>query len=171
MGSKTFTAAWLGWALVAALCSPHAMAQLAASDPDWKELDAPPPPTFDLKRLVPFDVSVHSALRWGFDPHSMSIAADGIVRYVVVAQSPSGVVNAMHEAMRCATGEWKTYARHHQDSGWSSVADPQWRVIRGQPTHHAMRLAQQGMCTGAAPAASVAEVVRNVRQQNYIQQR
>jgi CNP1-like family len=153
------------WALGLALCNGMAVAQLAADDPDWKESDAPSPPTFDLKRLVPFEVSNSSPMKWGFDPDTMKITPDGIVRYVVVAQSPSGVVNAMYEAVRCTTSEWKTYARFNQDSGWNLAADPQWRPLRGyQPSNHAMRLAQQGMCTGGAPAQSVRQVVRSVQQ-------
>jgi CNP1-like family len=154
---------WVSAAALA-LCCTGTWGQFAASDPNWQESAAPAAPAFDLQRLVPFDVSLQSELKWGFDPETMHITGDGIVRYVVVAQSPSGVVNAMYEAMRCATGEWKTYARHHQDSGWTPVAQPQWRNIRSLPKHHAMRLAQQGMCTGAAPASSVREVVRSVRQ-------
>jgi CNP1-like family len=154
---------WL-FALPVALWAGSAGAQLAASDPNWKESDAPAAPAFELKRLVPFDVSLQSELRWGFDPVAMQITGDGIVRYVVVAQSGSGVMNVMYEGFRCATGQWKTYARFRPESGWTSVVNPQWIDLRGQNRHHAMRLAQQGMCTGAAPASNVSDVVRSVRQ-------
>jgi hypothetical protein len=144
------------------LCS---YAQFAADDPDWAESDAPPPPMFDLQRLVPFDVSPNSPMKWGFDPQAMTITGDGIVRYVVVAQSPSGVVNAMYEAVRCATGGWKTYARWNKDGAWNIVPNPQWRPMYDfQPALHALRLAHQGICTGNAPAYSVRDAVRNVRQ-------
>jgi hypothetical protein len=152
--------------LVGFLCSSLALAQSPADDPDWKESDTPKPPTFDIRRLVPFDVSLQSALKWGFDPDTMMITGDGIVRYVVVAQSPSGVTNAMYEAVRCATSEWKTYARFNKDSGWSSASDPQWLPLRNQPSVHALRLAQQGMCNGGAPAQTVRDVVRSVTQQS-----
>ncbi len=150
------------------LCTGLAMgasawAQSAADDPDWKESDAPPPPSFDVKLLVPFDVSVNSVLKWGFDPATMNITQDGIVRYVVVAQSPSGVLNAMYEGVRCTTIEWKTYARFHKDSGWTAATDVEWKPLFGQPSKHALRLAQQGMCTGNAPALTVNEVVRSVK--------
>ena len=147
-----------------------ALAQFAASDPDWKESDAPPPPSFDVNRLVPFEVSPNTTLKWGFDPAAMKITGDGIVRYVVVAQSPSGVVNALYEAVRCTTGEWKSYARYNKDSGWTAIADPQWKsMYEYQPSKHALRLAQQGMCTGSAPATTVADVVRSVKKGNLSQ--
>jgi hypothetical protein len=147
--------------------SSFATAQLAPVDPDWKEQDAPPPPGFELKRLVPFDVSPNSSLKWGFDPETMKIGADSIVRYVVVAQSPSGTVNAMYEAVRCSTGEIKVYARYNKDSGWAIAKDPQWNPMRSQVSTHALRLANQGMCTGAAPASTVREVVKSVSRPDY----
>jgi CNP1-like family len=149
-----------------ALYSGLACAQLAADDPDWKESAVPAPPSFDMQRLVPFDVSINSPLKWGFDPETMTITGDGIVRYVVVAQSPSGVLSAMYEAVRCATGEWKTYARFHKDSGWTVAADPQWLSLRGQPSRHALRLAQQGLCIAGSSAQTVRDIVRNVKQQS-----
>lgn len=160
-----------GWrcvfgALASFFCVGTALAQLAADDPDWKESDAPTPPAFDLQRLVPFDVSVQSTLKWGFDASSMKITGDGIVRYVVVAQSPSGATNVMYEGVRCATNEWKTYARFNKGTGWSSADDPQWRPLRGQLSLHALMLAQQGLCNGRAPAQTVRDVVRSVTQQN-----
>lgn len=156
--------AWV--ALASLFCTSAALAQWAAEDPDWKESDTPAPPTFDLKRLVPFDVSVQSALKWGFDPDTMKITGDGIVRYVVVAQSPGGATNAMYEAVRCATGEWKTYARFNNDSGWRQASDPQWLPLRNQPSPHALRLAEQGLCNGRAPAQTVRDVVQSVRQKS-----
>jgi hypothetical protein len=141
----------------AVLCN----AQLAPVDPDWKETDAPPPPAFELSRLVPFDVSVNSQMKWGIDPQAMVIGTDSVVRYVVVAQSPSGVMNAMYEGIRCASGEYKTYARYNKDSGWNAVAQPQWQPFLGT---HAHRLARQGVCTGAAPAQNLREIVQTMRQ-------
>jgi CNP1-like family len=143
-----------------------ALAQLAAEDLDWKESDTPAPPTFDIQRLVPFEVSIQSALKWGFDPNTMKITGDGIVRFVVVAQSPAGATNAMYEAVRCTTAEWKTYARFNKDSGWSQASDPQWLPLRNQPSQHALKLAQQGLCNGRAPAQTVRDVVRSVKDQN-----
>jgi hypothetical protein len=155
--------------VIAFLGTTAALAQLAADDPDWKESDTPPPPSFDTARLVPFDVSVQSNMKWGFDPETVAISGDGIVRYVVVARSPSGVTNAMFEAVRCATGEWKTYARFNKDSGWSSAKDPQWLPLSGQPSLHALKLAQQGLCTGRAPAQTVRDMVQRIKNQNPLQ--
>jgi hypothetical protein len=148
-------------ALTLASYAAFSSAQLAPADPDWKEADTPPPPAFELARLVPFDVSVNSSMKWGIDPQAMTIGKDSVIRYVVVAQSPSGVMNAMYEGIRCATGDFKTYARYNKDSGWNTVAQPQWQPFLGT---HAHRLARQGVCTNSAPAQSVREVVQTMRQ-------
>jgi CNP1-like family len=153
-----------GTAWMAAVCSTVALAQVAATDPDWKEDIAPPAPAFEINRLVPFEVSASASLRWGIDPQTITIGKDDIVRYVVIAQSPSGVVNAMYEAIRCATSEWKTYARFNQDSGWVNVGDPKWQALNSGPSPHAARLARQGVCTGTTRAGSVREILQILRQ-------
>lgn len=156
----SMTAAWCGFA----------SAQLPNNDPDWKESVVPAAPAFDIQRLIPFDVSAITALRWGFDPNTVTISGDSLVRYVVVAQSSSGGLNAMYEAVRCATGEWKTYARYNKDSGWTPVSDPQWKsMYEYQPSKHALILAKQGLCQGAAPVSTVSELVRNVRAAGKVQ--
>jgi CNP1-like family len=147
------------------LCCAPAAAQFVAADLDWKEIDAAPPPAFELRRLVSFDVSSSTNLKWGIDPDTVVIANDSTVRYVVVAQSPSGVINAMYEVIRCNTAEWKTYARFNKDSGWSKVADAQWQSLAvSSPSRYALRLAQQGVCTGAAVTQTVRDMVRYLKQ-------
>lgn len=146
------------------ICSP-VWAQFITADPDWKEVEAAPPPAFELRRLVSFEVSTSSNLKWGLDPDTVVIAGDGTVRYVVVAQSPSGVINAMYEVIRCNTAEWKTYARFNKDSGWSKVVDAQWQSLAfSNPSRYALRLAQQGVCTGAAATQTVRDMVRYLKQ-------
>ncbi len=164
MGSITMTKRLLIAALLVSTCG-YTLAQFLADDPDWKESDVGAPPAFDLKRLVPVDVSVRSQLKWGVDPATVKILPEGIVRYVVVAQSPSGVVNAMYEGIRCNKAEFRSYARHNPDSGWVKVTNSEWTALRnsGGANHHAA-LAKQGLCDGAAPAASVQEAMRQLRQ-------
>ncbi len=150
-------------ALVCASCS-LASAQLVADKPDWKESEVPAPPAFDLKRLVPVDISARSQLKWGVDPDSIKIMPEGIVRYVVVAQSDSGVVNAMYEGIRCNKGEFRSYARHNPSSGWVKSSNSDWTSLRetGASRHPAV-LAKQGICDGAAPPDTVLSAIRSLR--------
>jgi CNP1-like family len=157
--TKTLLASAL---LLVASCM--ASAQFVADDPDWKESEVPPPPVFDLKRLVQVEVFARSELKWGVDPNTIVISKDGIVRYIVVAQSPSGVVNAMYEGIRCNKGEFRTYARHNADSGWVMLSGSEWKAIRSAvSTGHLSALARQGLCDDSAPPTDVREAVRRLR--------
>jgi hypothetical protein len=153
------------WAVISlCLLSGLAHAQFIADDPDWKETEVPPPPAFDLKRLIPVAISVQSQLEWGVDPQTIVISKDGVVRYVVVAQSRSGVVNAMYEGIRCNKAEFRRYARHNPGSGWASVSDSDWTSLRQTGTsRHPQALAKLGMCDGAAPPSSPAQAARALR--------
>lgn len=156
--------AWVfarGLALLLSL-SGTAWGQLLGESPDWTESTVPPPPAFEVSKLVRFDVAASSSLVYGVDPASISISrGDGVVRYVMVATSAAGATNVMYEGLRCATGEVKTYARYLPDSRWQPVADAQWRsVFDNLPSRHALRFAKAGACDGAAPADSVPAMVK-----------
>lgn len=150
---------------IALLCFATGMAsaQFIADDPDWKESEVPAPPAFDLKRLVPVEMSKQSQLQWGVDPATVKITSDGIIRYVVLAQSSSGVVNAMYEGIRCNKAEFRRYARHNGISGWIASTDSDWTPLRNTgASRHPETLARGGMCDGAAPPSSVAEAMRRL---------
>lgn len=138
-------------------------------DPEWVETQAPPPPAFDASKLVMFDVSINSSLVYGVDPSTIQISpSDGLVRYVVVAQSKSGARNVLYEALRCSTGEYKTYARYSSDGKWSPVSDPQWKSMFGNmPSRHPLRLARAGGCENAAPASSVTSMINRMKTPSY----
>ncbi|MCJ0765056.1 CNP1-like family protein [Variovorax terrae] len=151
-----------------ALAAGGAFAQLAADNPDWRENDAPPPPAFELSRLVPFEVSASSSLAFGVDAGTIRIGGDGVVRYVVVARSKSGgATNTMYEGIRCATGEFKTYARYNEGSGWTPVSAPEWQsMYKAVRPRYALELARQGVCAENAPPPSVQHILRDLRNQN-----
>jgi hypothetical protein len=147
-------------------CAAQVQAQqIFANDAEWKEADAPPPPAFDVNKLILFDVPTSMSLVYGVDPATISISkSDSLVRYVVVATSASGVRNVMYEALRCSTGEFKTYARYSPNGKWSLVSNPQWRsVFDHMPSKHPLRLARAGACDQSAPASSVTELVNKLK--------
>ncbi len=149
------------------LASASCIAQLVSTDPDWKETEVPPPPTFNaasLPRLVPFDVSINSELRWAVDPATIKISEDGLIRYVVVARSVSGTVSALYETINCGKAEFKTYARYNANGGWAAVENPEWRSMHDKlPSKHALMLAKQGACVGNGAANSADDVVRALK--------
>jgi hypothetical protein len=149
--------------------STSAWAQLADESAEWKESEVPPPPAFDVGKLVTFEVSPNSQLVYGVDPASISISkSDGLVRYVMVASSASGARNVMYEAIRCATGEFKTYARYSPEGRWNAVSNPEWRSMFGNlPSKHALRFAKAGACDNTSPAMSVNQLVSRLKKPEY----
>ena len=150
------------------LAAIGASAQLADPDPDWKEVEVPPPPAFRTDKLIFLEMPRHMSIKVGVDPDTLKVTGDGIVRYVVVASSPGGNVNASYEGIRCLTGEVKIYARHSASAQWKPVTDAQWKPLNAnQPSLHALALARQGACDGRAVAThSTEEMVRRLTTQS-----
>lgn len=143
-----------------------AAAQNMVEDYDWKEGEVPPPPAFNAAKLLRFDVSSGSTLVYGVDPATLSIGKDGIVRYVLVASSSTGARNVLYEGLRCSSGEFKTYARYLPEGSWAQVEKAEWRSMFGNmPSRHALQLARSGACNNSAPASSVGEIVRQLKNQ------
>lgn len=130
--------------------------------PEWKESEAPPPPAFELKRLIPIEMPPYMSLKFGVDPATLVLTGDGVVRYVVVATNSSGAMNAFYEGVRCATEEVKTYARYNSGA-WHQVESPDWKRIGNLNSLYARELSKQGLCRGHAPRVSVGDMVREMR--------
>ncbi len=148
-----------------------ATAQFADLDrADWKEGAIPPPPAYDASRLIELDTPPGSAVHVGIDPDTIRLDVEtGIVRYVAVARGPSAV-NAMYEGIRCATGEYRVYARQVQGGPWTQSDDISWKSMRalggGVRVLHPFQLARDGLCVGASMRSSAQEMVRELRTGN-----
>ncbi|MES2936421.1 MAG: CNP1-like family protein [Pseudomonadota bacterium] len=150
-------------AVFALVAAGTCFAQLTDADPDWKEQEAPPPPALKTERLIGLEVP-GSLLNFGVDPDSVAVGSDGVVRYVVVARSSSGVTNAMYEGLRCSTGEWKVYARHNPDAGWKQVKESEWKPISGNSqARHSLVIARTGACVGRGANGTATQIVRDLR--------
>jgi hypothetical protein len=146
---------------LAAALSAHA--QLVPPDPQWQEAEVPAPAAVKLAGLIALEIP-GTTLRFGVDPASVSVGSDGVVRYVVVASSTSGVVNAMYEGIRCNTGEFKVYARHYPDSGWKPVSTAPWRSLQDQPaSRHTLLIARSAACIGRGTNGTATQIVRDLR--------
>ncbi|MGA0570144.1 CNP1-like family protein [Variovorax sp. VNK109] len=130
-------------------------------NPDWKEESAPQPPAFKTDGLIKVDMPNYLELSYGVDPQTLTIGKDSVVRYVMVATSRSGTVNAMHEAIRCSTGEVKLYARYGS-SGWLTDEKQEWRPMQSA-ARHSWAAARQGICNGRAPQRTPQDIVRAMR--------
>lgn len=151
---------WLGLTLAALSASAQVVI-----DPDWKETEAPAPPTFNKNKLISLDMPNYVTLKFGVDPATLIITPDSIVRYVVVAANATGASSAMYEGIRCATWQVKTYARYSANGQWLTVRDPQWEGLNdNRPSKHALMLAKKGICdSGSTTANSVADIVKALK--------
>ena len=126
---------------------------------DWKEgdykLPSPPKP----EDLMEFYVSAGTDFRFFVDRQSLSVGKDGVVRYTLVARSPSGTENVTYEGIRCSAGTVRTYAYGRRGGGWSE-RESAWRPIEPRPTqrwHNA--LWREYFCPHKVPIYDPAEGV------------
>ena len=124
----------------------------------------PPPPAFDVDRALPIEMPAYSAIEFLLDPQTITLGADGIVRYVVVGRSRAtpGTVNAFYEGMRCSGASIKTYATH-TGGAWNMVERPEWRPFYEMRSKYGVELARQALCRGDAPRESVRDMVEHLK--------
>lgn len=60
------------------------------------------------------------------DVNSVKLTTDEVLHYTIVIQSPSGSSNIIHEGIRCATKEVKTYAFGTRDGRFARMKNPEW---------------------------------------------
>ncbi len=85
------------------------------------------PPPLARASLVELELEAPADFRYFVDAASLSVGADRIVRYTLVALSPSGVENITFEGLRCS-GEYRVYAVGEPRGGWSGRPG-QWRAV------------------------------------------
>jgi hypothetical protein len=159
----------LALAAALALCGP-AVAQLKS---DWEtkhaerllwiEEQARLPPYPERGALLELDVPAANEFRFYIDPGTLSVGQDRVVRYALVARSPSGVENVRVEGLRCSTGEYRIYAVGRPDGSWS-VRSGDWRAYEranARGWHHA--LSRRYFCPNGEAIGSAEEGIRALR--------
>lgn len=99
------------------------------AQPQFAEVDVKLPPPPKTENLVRFEPSAANMNQFFIDANSISISADGVVRYTMVIKSPSGAENVSYEGIRCETTELKVYAFGRRDGSWSNASAPAWKKI------------------------------------------
>jgi CNP1-like family protein len=124
---------------------------------------AVPPPGLDKARLVEVKstLAADTDFRFFVDPDSVSVGEDRIVRYVLVARSPSGSESVTFEGIRCP-GEYRVYAVGRPDGTWAGRPS-EWRTIVRDPRVSQAMLARQYFCPGRSAILSGAEGQKAVR--------
>lgn len=134
--------------------------QLIREESAASALVLPPFPRND--RLLRFDVPSTSDFTFFIDPASLSLGQDRVVRYVLVARSPSGVDNTSYEGMNCAAREFAIYATGQQGE-WRRAASA-WKPIEqsGARRWHS-ELYRDYFCPGGIAISDSAQGVTNLR--------
>ena len=156
-----------GLALLAFLLLPGlATAQRdEAEGPAWAEQQAEFPAAPKPENLGPFVPAAPTDNRFFVDRTSIRVDGDGVVRYVLVVQSPAGAASVSYEGMRCSTAELKVYAFGRKDGGWSPARNPKWIPIpRNEPARQHATLYLDFFCPDRAPVRSADEAVAALRQ-------
>ena len=107
----------------------------AESDEDveesrWKESQVQLPAWPQPENLLTVYVSAATQNEFFVDGSTLSVTADGVVRYVLVVRSPGGATNISFEGMRCETRERRIYASGRPDGSWSKSRGEEWKRIR-----------------------------------------
>jgi len=153
-------------AMAAALCAVAASAAAQLGEPEaWQEAEVAAPPQWNIDRLVEFPIEGQNALRYAIEPSTISIGPDGVVRYVFVARSGSGALNALFEGVRCETAQTKVYARWDSTARqWRNASPATWQPLdfRG-PTRRAMQMARAGLCDNKVANQSPTQILNALR--------
>jgi hypothetical protein len=96
----------------------------------FEEIEAPKLPPFPQdSALLEFIPRRKSSFHFYVDRDSLSIGTDRVVRYSVLAKSPSGAITTSYEGMRCKTSEYKVYALGTDGRQWARPREVLWRAI------------------------------------------
>jgi hypothetical protein len=118
-------------------------------------------PDFPRKaNLIEFAVGKESDFAFFVDKSTLSVASDGLVRYVMLARSPSGVENVSYEGLRCESAEVRRFALGRPDGTWHASPGP-LQPVR-QPWHEV--LFKEYFCSQKVPIRNAAEGVRALEQ-------
>jgi hypothetical protein len=123
----------------------------------WNELEAQLPAFPKQEDLIEFNAGGATSNRHHVDATTLTVGADGVVRYVAVVKTSGGATNISFEGIRCGTRERKLYAFGRTDGSWSPARAPSWQRIRHGsyqsllytdyfcPQHAILRKAEEGV--------------------------
>lgn len=134
-------------------------------DKPWAEIAIQLPPAPKPENLLPFYVSPTATQQFAIDASSLTVGADGVIRYVLVATSQAGAKNVSYEGIRCQSYERKLYAFGRPDGSWSRSRKDEWERIAGNAAnrYHAA-LFKDYFCNETAVAGNAKDIVARMRQ-------
>lgn len=131
----------------------------------WQELAVQLPAAPKDETLQVFYVSPTSDNRSMIDTATLTVGADGVVRYVLVVEAAGGARNVTFEGMRCESRERRIYASGHRGGVWSKSRNNEWsRIQEAYSNRQHAALFMEYFCPEGAIVRDVTEVVRALRQ-------
>lgn len=120
--------------LLALLLLPAGAAVAESGDDEpprqWQEADVQFPLAPLRENLLPLYVSAATVNKFFIDSASLSVGTDGVIRYVMVVETPEGGRNVTFEGMRCEARERRIYASGRLDGAWSKARKDEWVRIQ-----------------------------------------
>jgi hypothetical protein len=130
----------------------------------WVEIAASLPDYPKKENLVPFAVSSATANKFMIDTASLSVGKDGVVRYTVVIESPSGARTVNYEGLRCDTAESKIYAFGQDDGKWAQNKRATWEGIKLRSAlSYRKALFEDLFCDVGVPIRDAEEGIRKLK--------
>ena len=115
------------WAALV-LAQPKSDWELEQEERSWTEGSFQLPAYPKGEDLIEFYVSAATEFKFFIDPASLSVSPDVVVRYTLLARSPSGAENVTYEGIRCKAGVYRIYAYGRTGGNWTTRASD-WRPI------------------------------------------
>jgi len=120
-------------------------------DPDkkgWVEALVKPPPYPKEEDLKTLDIDTPEVpYRYLIDAATLAVYKDGVVRYSLIVESPSGTRNVFFEGYRCRDNQYKVYAFGTQDGTFREARKPDWKQLTvGSVAQSRRQLGRRYLC-------------------------
>lgn len=161
----------IGLLVVAALSACN-VRMAGQRGPEWERggIDATPLqrevevslPAYPQERdLIEFFAGPLRSHKYYLDASTLSVGADGIVRYASVIKTTGGATNVAYEGIRCANLEKRVYALGSPAGRWIEAKRSEWMPIR--TADYQVTLYKDFFCPDRRPVADRETALRALR--------
>lgn len=156
---------WIFWGALVIAGGASAQTEDESESRPWQEVAVQLPASPRQESLLPFYVSASTNNQFFVDASTLTVAEDGVVRFVLVVVGAEGGRNVSFEGMRCETKERRIYASGRGDGSWSRSRNSEWSRIRDaiNNRHHAT-LFLEYFCPGGVIVRNAEEAKNALRQ-------
>ena len=134
-----------------------------AEKPEWVEESITPPDYPRDEYLIPVEMAA-SSNRFFVDGKTLSLGADGVIRYTMVIRSTGGALNVTYEGIRCDTREKKLYALGRKDGTWGAARSSKWTAVTESGTRtYQTALMKDFFCPQEVSVKTTEEAVNALR--------